>query len=107
MGYSKTLIAVEQGLKYNKLQKRSDIIVFDRQGNPLILIECKATSIMLNQKVMDQATMYNRTIKANYIIVTNGLEHSCLRLLRAERKVEFLNSIPRFEEITEQKADID
>ncbi len=99
LGYSRSLITIEQGLKYNKLQKRTDIIVFNRLAKPLVLIECKATSQRLNQKVMDQALMYNRSINAKFIIITNGLEHSCLKVIRPERKVEYLNSIPRFEEI--------
>ena len=51
LSYPKALITVEQGLRYNSRQKRSDIIVFDRKGKPLVLVECKATSFALNQKV--------------------------------------------------------
>jgi hypothetical protein len=99
LGYSKPLIAVEQGMKYNTLLKRTDIIVFDRAGAPLVLVECKEPAHRLNQKVMEQAMMYNKTIKAPYIIVSNGIDHSCMHLQQAEQKIEFLNEIPRFEDI--------
>ena len=99
LGYSKALISVEQGMKYNALQKRTDIIVFDRTGVPLVLIECKAASIRLDQKVMEQAMMYNKTISAAYIIVTNGIEHSCMHIDSSSQNVEFLSSIPLFKEI--------
>lgn len=99
LGYAKGLIGVEQGMKYNSLLKRTDIIVFDRAGAPLVLVECKEPAHRLNQKVMEQAMMYNKTIKAPYIIVSNGIDHSCMHVHPAKQKVEFLNSIPRFEEI--------
>ena len=99
LGYSKGLIGVEQGLKYNSLLKRTDIIVYDRKGAPLLLVECKEPSHNLNQKVMEQAMMYNKTLIAPYIVVSNGVEHSCMHLDPSTRKVEFLSNIPRFEEI--------
>jgi hypothetical protein len=99
LGYSKPLIAVEQGMKYNTLLKRTDIIVFDRSGAPLVLVECKEPAHRLNQKVMEQAMMYNKTIKAPYIIVSNGIDHSCMHVQPKNQKLEFLNVIPRFDEI--------
>ena len=99
LGYAKSLISVEHGLKYNKLQKRTDIIVYDRKGDPLVLVECKAPEYNLNQKVLEQAMMYNRVLNAVYIIVTNGLEHSCLKVNSDNRSVEFLSSLPFYNEI--------
>jgi len=99
LGYSKSLIGVEQGLKYNTLLKRTDIIVFDRSGAPLVLVECKEPAHRLNQKVMEQAMMYNKTLKAPYIIVSNGIDHSCMHLHPEKQKIEFLDTIPHFEEI--------
>ena len=99
LGYSRALIAVEQGMKYNTLLKRTDIIVFDRSGAPLVLVECKEPAHRLNQKVMEQAMMYNKTLKAPYIIVSNGIDHSCMHVHPSRNKVEFLDRIPRFEEI--------
>jgi Type I restriction enzyme R protein N terminus (HSDR_N) len=99
LGYTKALIGVEQGLKYNTLQKRTDIIVYDRLGKPLVLVECKEPSHRLNQKVMEQAMMYNKTLAAPYIIVSNGIDHSCMHVHPEKKKVEFLKEIPRFEEI--------
>ena len=99
LGYTKALISVEHGLKYNKLQKRTDIIVHDREAKPLVLVECKAPEHGLNQKVLEQAMMYNKTLKAEYIIVTNGLEHSCLKVDSIGRKIEFLSTLPFYKDI--------
>ena len=99
LGYSRALISIEHGLKYNKLQKRTDIIVYNRDATPLVLVECKASEHRLNKKVLEQAMMYNKTVNAAYIIVTNGLEHSCLRVDPIERNVEFLSELPHFKDI--------
>jgi type I site-specific restriction endonuclease len=99
LGYKKALIGVEKGHKYNTLRKRTDIVVYDRLGKPLVLVECKEPSQRLNQKVMEQAMMYNKTLAAPYIVVSNGIDHSCMHVLPAQKKVEFLQGIPRFEEI--------
>lgn len=97
--YPKSLISVEQGLRYNSLLKRSDIIVFGRDGSPLVLIECKAAKHRLKQNVVEQAVMYNRTIGAEYIIVTNGKESACLSLNKEKSSVEYLPHVPRYEDL--------
>ncbi len=70
--YPKSLINVESGLHYNNLQKRSDVIVYDRQGSPFLLIECKASSILLTQQAVNQALMYNYTLKSYFKIQIYG-----------------------------------
>lgn len=77
LNYPKSLIRIEQGLKYNQLQKRSDIIVFDRNGNPWMIVECKAPDIKLNQSSVQQVAIYNSSIKAKYVAVSNGMKHVC------------------------------
>jgi hypothetical protein len=99
LGYPRALINVEQGLKYNSLQKRSDIIVYSRDGEPLVLVECKAARYNLDQKVMEQGLMYNRTIGARYIIITNGVESACMQIDVEASKVEFLKEVPGYDEL--------
>lgn len=98
LGYSKALISIESGLKYNDLAKRTDIVVYNNLGNPVVLVECKSSENRLGQKVMEQAMMYNKTIKADYLIVTNGMEHSCLFVDRSSNTVKFLSELPSFED---------
>ena len=62
-GFPKGLLTSERGLTYNGLQKRTDLLVFDRQGHPYFLIECKSPEIEINQKVLFQAIAYNQTLK--------------------------------------------
>jgi len=74
-GFPKGLIASERGLIYNGLQKRTDLLVFDRSGLPYFLIECKAPEVEINQKVLAQAIAYNQTLKCPFIALSNGKRH--------------------------------
>lgn len=75
--YPRSLIKIEQGLKYNQLQKRSDILVFDRIGNPWMIVECKSPMVELNQNTTQQVTVYNSNVQARYVALSNGLKHIC------------------------------
>lgn len=92
--YPKALIKVETGLRYNKLLKRSDIIIFDREGKSFLLVECKSADQKINQASFDQAAMYNMTIKAKYIALTNGLKTFCCRIDQESRQYEFIPDLP-------------
>lgn len=78
--YPKALLKVEAGLTYNQLAKRSDIIVFNREGKPWMVIECKAPEVNLTETTANQVSVYNATLKASYVVVTNGLRHFCFDL---------------------------
>lgn len=92
--YPKSLMKVESGLKYNNLQKRSDIQVYTRKGHPFLVVECKASNVKLDSKVIDQAALYNKSIGADYIIVTNGMNFRCLKTTSII--VEWVEKIPVF-----------
>lgn len=78
--YPKSLFRLESGLIYNKLEKRSDILVYDRSGTPFLLIECKAADVKIDQSVLEQVTRYNKIVKAPYISLTNGFKTFCFEL---------------------------
>jgi hypothetical protein len=75
----KNLISVERTFNYNELKKRWDIVVWNNNGVPELLIECKAPSITLNNKVLFQSGTYNQQIKAAIVGVTNGMNHYYFR----------------------------
>lgn len=79
-GYSKSLIRLEGGLSYNRLQKRSDIVVFDQEGKPFLLVECKAPEVKINQSVIEQASRYNLTLRCPFVVITNGLSTFCFEI---------------------------
>jgi hypothetical protein len=71
--YPRTLIAVEKEMRLGELKKRFDILVYNKQHEPWMMIECKAASVGINQKVIDQILRYNISIPVPYLIVTNGI----------------------------------
>jgi hypothetical protein len=95
-GVPASLLGVEKQLILNGLVKRFDIAVFNRSGNPLMLIECKAPVIKVTEKVFDQAARYNMLLKVNYFIITNGLDHFCCKLDYIKGSYDFLEDIPLF-----------
>ncbi len=97
--YPGSLISLEAGLKYNALSKRTDILVYNKMGNPLLVLECKASEVAITQKVIEQISVYNKTIGATYLCVTNGLKHYCWTFNEAQNKFDFLQQIPDFKEI--------
>jgi hypothetical protein len=94
--YPASLVAVEIGLKYNQLQKRADVLVYNTSGKPLLLIECKAPEVKITQDVFHQIALYNMTYKVAYLLVTNGLEHYCCVMDYANNTYQFLQDIPEY-----------
>jgi predicted type IV restriction endonuclease len=96
--YPKSLFRIEGSLTYNTLQKRSDILVYDRSGKPWMLIECKATNVKLTQKAFNQVAIYNMTVGAKYLAVTNGMVHYCCEAPRTGQETVFLEDFPVFQD---------
>lgn len=94
--YPKSIIAIEKQLKINNTTKRTDILLFDKNGNPDIIVECKAPSIKINQKTFDQIARYNLKLNANYLIITNGLQHFYCKIDHQLEKYHFLKDIPDY-----------
>jgi hypothetical protein len=95
--YPSSLIAVEAGLKYNQLQKRMDVLVYDKQGTPHLMVECKAPEVKINQDVFDQIARYNMVFKVKYLVVTNGMHHFCCLMDYTNNAYQYLEQIPVFE----------
>jgi hypothetical protein len=96
--YPKSLIKVEGGLTYNQLSKRSDIVVFDREAKPWMVIECKSPELQIDESVLRQASMYNATLRANYLVVTNGVKHFCAHIDWLDNTTKLLSALPTFGE---------
>jgi len=94
--YAPSLIALEAALKYNELQKRADILVYDKQGSPFLLVECKAPEVKISQDVFDQVARYNMSFRVTYLVVTNGLDHFCCKMDYEKNSYQFLEEIPVF-----------
>ncbi|MEM0517314.1 MULTISPECIES: type I restriction enzyme HsdR N-terminal domain-containing protein [Aequorivita] len=92
--YPKSLINVEKQLKLNNTTKRYDVVVYKNDGSIFLIVECKAPSIQITQLTFDQIARYNLVLDAEFLMVSNGLEHYfCQMDLQAEKYV-FLKDIP-------------
>ena len=94
--YPKSIINIEKQIKVNSLKKRFDIVVFNSDSSIKILVECKSPNIKINQATFDQIAQYNIKLKAEYLMVTNGLNHYYCQIDHIEEKYAFLREIPDF-----------
>jgi len=95
-GYPKSLFQVERALKYNQRQKRSDILVLDRNAQPFLLVECKSPQIKMSKQILEQISIYNHTIQAKYLALTNGLQHLYAQVDIQKQEIFFLEELPSF-----------
>jgi len=94
--YPKSLINVEKELTINGLKKRYDIVIFKPNGSIFMIVECKAPKITINQSTFDQITQYNMALNADYLMVTNGLNHYYCNMDFDAEKYSFLQDIPNY-----------
>jgi type I site-specific restriction endonuclease len=94
--YPKSMIRVESGLKYDKLLKRSDILVFGQDGNPWMVIECKSPDTKLDDKVIHQVAAYSRSLQVKYIGISNGLKHYCWEIDQDKQSTRSLGDFPEY-----------
>jgi hypothetical protein len=97
--YPAGLLGIEVLFRFNKLKRRVDILVHNRSGEPIMIVECKSPDIKINDKVFDQIVCYNMRFKVPYIVVTNGIVNYACKIDHKENKYEFLLVIPLFEDL--------
>jgi hypothetical protein len=98
--YPAGLIGIEIMFKYNKLKKRVDILVHNRKGEPVMIVECKSDEVKLGDKVDDQIVEYNMKFRIPYLVITNGMKHYAIKITDYEQhKFEYLLVIPLYEEL--------
>jgi hypothetical protein len=97
--YPKSHINVEKLLKINDLNKRYDVVVYNPDGSIYILVECKAPEIKISQHTFDQIARYNMTLNAEYLMVTNGLNHYFCKMDYKNEKYDFLPELPEYQSL--------
>lgn len=98
-GVPLTMMAAERGFVFNGLQYRADILVYDRNVQPLMLVECKAPEVTLDSKVIDQVIRYNKVLKVKFILVTNGKSSYLCRWNPSGECYEFASEMPSYEQM--------
>ena len=94
--YPKSYINVEKIIKINGLTKRYDIVVFQPNGKIFLLIECKAPEVPISQNTFDQIARYNMTLEAEFLMITNGLNHYFCKMDYEKEQYQFLKELPDF-----------
>lgn len=92
--YRASYTKVEYAYQLSSLQKRADILIFDTLLKPFILVECKAPTVQINQKTLDQINRYNTVLNAPYLFLTNGLTHFFCGVDTAQKQWIFLPDLP-------------
>ncbi len=90
--YPASLIAVEKEIKLGELKKRFDIVVYDADTKPWMIIECKEMNVALNKSVLDQGLRYNISLHVPYLVITNG--SYCMALQLKENGMQTMNALP-------------
>jgi predicted type IV restriction endonuclease len=97
--YSPGLIGVEVMFRLFNVKRRIDILIHNRTGRPVMIVECKSPAVKIDDTVFEQIVTYNMELQVPYIVVTNGLVHYICRVNHKEKSWEFLNVIPLFEDL--------
>lgn len=105
LGYPPGLIRIEASFRLHSMLRRADILVHDRAGEPVLIVECKAPEVKITQEVFDQVINYNFSYGVRYLVVTNGITHFAGKIDTAGRTFRLLGQIPDYETIIRNDHD--
>ncbi len=97
--YPEGLIKLEHSFTVNNNNVRSDLVVFSRDANPILLAECKAPNIKIGNNTLQQAGRYNIVTKTKYLLVTNGILNICCIIDYKTGKITFIKEIPDYQSL--------
>ena len=97
--YPPGLIQIEKGFKYEKRSKRSDLIVFNTNMEPCVLIECKSPKVRISNIAVDQLSTYNKVIQSQVIGISNGLQHYFWKRSPESETYVSMDSFPNYNEL--------
>jgi len=94
--YPLGLMRVEKIIKYNNLRTRADIVLYNTDGKPNMIVECKAPNVKITQDSFNQIAKYNFQLRSEFLVVTNGLQHFCCKMDYKRNEIKFVEDIPSF-----------
>lgn len=103
--YPKGLVKVEASFRLNNMLRRADILVHDKTGKPVLIVECKAPEVKINQSVFDQVINYNFNYDVRYLVVTNGVTHFAGKIDSQGHTFTLLDHMPDFETLIAEYND--
>ncbi len=94
MKYPAAMIAVEKEIKVHELSKRFDILLYDRMHQPWMMVECKAQTVPITEKVLMQVLRYNIAVPVPYLVITNGVD--CRVVEKAGSDIKWIDNFPAY-----------
>lgn len=100
-GYPVSLMANEVSIMLNGMNRRCDTVIYDKALRPRVIIEYKAPTVKITKEVFAQISRYNLTLRVDYLIISNGVQHYCCRMDYGKQSFTFLQDIPEYSRIIE------
>ncbi len=99
LDYPSSLLRLEQVVQHGGRSHRPDLVVYNATGTPCMIIECKAPEIPIDISVLQQASRYNASFQARWIVLTNGRKTLCWQIDYVTGKHKLHREIPKFNQI--------
>lgn len=99
LGYPLELMNVEGAISLNGLSRRCDIVIYNTQLQPVMIVECKKPQVPINQKVLDQASRYNLVLHVPFLLLSNGSQNLILQVDWSRQQLVRLQHIPSWMEM--------
>jgi len=94
--YPGSLMAVEKKVNVNGHPRRFDLLIYRRDGQPLLIAEFKAPGVKISQDTFDQVVRYNMALQVEFVVVSNGLQHFACQIDYQNKSYSFLKEVPQF-----------
>jgi len=94
LGYPASLIGIEKEIYLGELRKRCDIVVYNRDTKPWMIVECKEMNIPLTQAILEQIIRYHMVLPTAYLVITNGINTFCCQHMVEEQQWQFIQQLP-------------
>ena len=94
--YPQGLMSVEKNIKYGNLDKRWDLAVFNTNQDCFLLMECKAPNVKITKTVFEQSLLYYKKLQADYLVMSNGLNHVIMKKNKSSNRFEKIDVFPNY-----------
>jgi hypothetical protein len=94
--YPSALMSIEKEMNLGELRKRCDIVVYSREAEPWMIVECKEMGVPLGMPVLEQIVRYHMALPVPFLVITNGTHTWCCRLNTDEGNWEFVQELPDY-----------
>ena len=99
-GYPAECIGNEVSIALGPVSKRCDTIIYGHEAQPVMIVEYKAPSVDITQRVFEQICRYNISLHVRWLVVSNGLQHYCCEIDYEKGTYRFVEEVPPYSSIS-------